>query len=191
MLSRRQAIELLSAAAGAPLLGGRAGAQSYPSRPVRLVVPFPPGGVNDTVARPWAEKVRAPFGSIVIENLGGAGGGVGSAAVARAAPDGYTLLLAPAATLLVPPISSKHPTYDWNSYAPVASLVKSAVGFVVHPSAPFRTLQELAALAKSKSANLSYATPGVGTSNHLVVELFKSIVGAPDLVHVPYRGAGP
>lgn len=191
MLSRRQAISVLSAAAGAPLFAHAASAQTYPARPVKLVVPFPPGGVNDTVGRPWAEKMRAPFGSIVIENVGGAGGGVGSANVARAAPDGYTLLLAPEATLLVTPIASKHPTYDWKSYEPVASLVKSAVGFIAHPSAPFRTLQELAVLAKSKSANLSYATPGVGTSNHLVVELFKSLVGAPDLTHVPYRGAGP
>jgi len=191
MLSRRQALSLLTATASVPLLGSRASAQTYPARPIKLVVPFPPGGVNDTVGRPWAEKMREPLGSIVIENVGGAGGGVGSAAVARAAPDGYTLLLAPEATLLVTPISSKHPTYDWKSYEPVASLVKSAVGFVAHPSAPFRTLQELAALAKSKSANLSYVTPGVGTSNHLVVELFKSLIGAPDLQHVPYRGAGP
>ena len=191
MLSRRQALSLLSGAASASAFGTPAAAQAYPSRPIRLVVPFPPGGVNDTVARPWAEKMREHLGGIVIENIGGAGGAVGAAAVARAAPDGYTLLLAPEGTLLVTPIASKRPAYDWNSYEPIALLVKSAVGFVVHPSAPFRTLQEAAALAKSKPGSLSYATSGVGTSNHLVGEMFKSIIGAPDIVHVPYRGAGP
>lgn len=191
MLSRRQALSCLTAAAGASVLGTPAAAQAYPSRPIRLIVPFPPGGVNDTVARPWAEKMREALGTIVIENIGGAGGAVGALAAARAAADGYTLLLGPESTLLVTPIASKRPTYDWKSYQPIASLVKSAVGFVVHPSAPFRTLQEVAALAKAKPGSLSYATSGVGTANHLVGEMFKAIIGAPDIVHVPYRGAGP
>jgi tripartite-type tricarboxylate transporter receptor subunit TctC len=191
MLSRRRALSFLSGAASAASLRTPAAAQAFPSHPIRLVVPFPPGGVNDTVARPWAERMREHLGTIVIENVGGAGGAVGAAAVARAAPDGYTLLLAPEGTLLVTPIASKRPTYDWKSYEPVATLVKSAVGFVVHPSAPFRSLQEAAALAKSKPGSLSYATSGVGTSNHLVFEMFKAIIGAPDIVHVPYRGAGP
>ena len=191
MRSRRQALSFLSTAASAAALRTPAAAQTYPSHPIRLVVPFPPGGVNDTVARPWAEKMREHLGTVVIENVGGAGGAVGAAAVARAAADGYTLLLGPEGTMLVTPIASKRPTYDWNSYEPVASLVKSAVGFVVHPSAPFRTLQEVAALAKAKPGSLSYATSGVGTSNHLVVEMFKAMIGAPDIVHVPYRGAGP
>jgi tripartite-type tricarboxylate transporter receptor subunit TctC len=183
-------LSFLSVAASASA-SSPAAAQAYPSRPVRLIVPFPPGGVNDTVARPWAEKMREHFGTIVIENIGGAGGAVGAAAAARAAADGYTLLLAPESTLLVTPIASKRPTYDWTSYEPIASLVNSAVGFVVHPSAPFRTLQEAAALAKAKPGSLSYASSGVGTANHLVGEMFKAIIGAPDIVHVPYRGAGP
>ena len=191
MLSRRHLLSVLSAAAGCSAVGTPSTAQSYPSRPIRLIVPFPPGGVNDTVARPWAEKMRDHLGSIVIENVGGAGGAIGAAAAARAAPDGYTLLLAPQATLLVTPLASKRPTYDWNSFEPVAVLVKSAVGFVVHPSAPFRSLNEAAAYAKSKPGALSYATAGVGTSNHLVGELFKSLAGVPGIVHVPYRGAGP
>jgi tripartite-type tricarboxylate transporter receptor subunit TctC len=135
--------------------------------------------------------MRDQFGSIVIENIGGAGGAVGALAAARATPDGYTLLFSPEGTLLVTPIASKRPTYDWKSFEPVAILVKSAVGFVVHPSAPFRTLNEVAAFAKAKSSSLSYATAGVGTSNHLVAELFKSLAGGLDIVHVPYRGAGP
>jgi len=190
MLRRRQVLSFLSAAASWPAFCTVSPAQTYPSRPIRLIVPFPPGGVNDTVARPWAEKMRDQLGSIVIENIGGAGGAVGAAAAARAAPDGYTLLLSPEGTMLVTPIASKRPTYEWTSFEPIALLVKSAVGFVVHPSAPFRTLNEAAAFAKAKSSNLSYATAGVGTSNHLVGELFKSLAGAPDIVHVPYRGAG-
>ena len=191
MLPRRQFLSLLSAAAGWPALCTASSAQTYPSHPIRLIVPFPPGGVNDTVARPWAEKMRGQLGPIVIENVGGAGGAVGAAAAARSAPDGHTLLFSPEGTLLVTPIASKRPTYDWNSFEPIALLVKSAVGFVAHPSAPFHTLKEVAAFAKAKPGTLSYATAGVGTSNHLVGELFKSIAGVPDIVHVPYRGAGP
>src|SRR4029079_14350833 len=125
--------------------------------------------------RPWAEKMREQFGSIIIENVGGAGGAIGAGAPARSAADGYTLLLTPEGTLLVTPIASKRPTYDWKSFEPVAILVKSAVGFVVHPSASVRTLKEVVAYAKSRP--LSYATSGVGTANHLVGELFKSIAG--------------
>jgi len=191
MLPRRQVLSLLSAAASWPALCTVSPAQTYPSRPIRLIVPFPPGGVNDTVARPWAEKMRDQLGSIVIENVGGAGGAVGALTAARSAPDGYTLLFSPEGTLLVTPIASKRLTYDWKSFEPIAILVKSTVGFVVHPSAPFRTLNEVAAFAKAKSGSLSYATAGVGTANHLAVELFKSLAGAPDIVHVPYRGAGP
>jgi tripartite-type tricarboxylate transporter receptor subunit TctC len=191
MLLRRQVLSSLSAAACWPAFRSVGAAEAYPSRPVRLIVPFPPGGVNDTVARPWAEKMRAQFGPIIIENVGGAGGAVGAAMAARSAPDGYTLLLAPEGTLVITPIASKRPSYDWKSFEPVAILVTSAVGFVVHPSAPFRTLSEVAARAKSAPGSLSYATSGVGTSNHLVVELFKSLAGVPDIVHVPYRGAGP
>jgi tripartite-type tricarboxylate transporter receptor subunit TctC len=191
MLSRRHLLSVLSAVAGSSAFGAACGAETYPSRPVRLIVPFPPGGVNDTVARPWAEKMRDQFGPIIIDNVGGAGGAIGAAAAARAAPDGYTLLLCPEATLLVAPMAAKRPTYDLKSFEPIAILVKSAVGFVVHPSAPFRTLNEAAAFAKAKSGSLSYATAGVGTGNHLVGELFKSLAGAPDIAHVPYRGAGP
>jgi tripartite-type tricarboxylate transporter receptor subunit TctC len=191
MRSRRQALSFLLGAASSAACCTGSTAQAYPSRPIRLIVPFPPGGVNDTVARPWAEKMRNHLGTIVIENIGGAGGAVGAAAAARSNPDGYTLLLTPEGTLLVTPIASKRPTYDWNSFEPIAILAKSAVGFVVHPSAPFRTLKGAAAFARSKPGALSYATAGVGTSNHLVGELFKSLAGVPDVTHIPYRGSGP
>src|SRR3954453_7096887 len=191
MLSRRHLLLVLSAAAGSSAFGAACGAESYPLRPIRLIVPFPPGGVNDTVARPWAEKMRDHLGPIVIENVGGAGGAIGAAATAGSAADVLPLLLSPESTLLVTPIASKRPTYDWKSFEPISILVRSAVGFVVHPSAPFGTLNEVAAFAKAKSNSLSYATAGVGTSNHLVGELFKSLAGIPDVVHIPYRGAGP
>src|SRR3954467_10247597 len=151
MLARREVLSLLSAAASFPAFCTVSPAQSYPSRAIRLIVPFPPGGVNDTVARPWAERMRDQLGTIVIENVGGAGGAIGAATAARAAPDGYTLLLSPEATLVVTPIASKRPTYEWKSFEPIASLVKSAVGFVVHPSAPFHSLKEAAAYAKSNA----------------------------------------
>src|SRR3954465_4240342 len=106
MLPRRQVLSLLSAAASWPAFCTVSAAQTYPSRPIRLIVPFPPGGVNDTVARPWAERVRDRLGTMVIENVGGAGGAIGAAAAARASPDGYTLLFSPEATLLVTPIAS-------------------------------------------------------------------------------------
>ena len=191
MSSRRQVLSYLLSATGSIACCTGLTAQTYPSRSIRLIVPFPPGGVNDTIARPWAEKMRQQLGPIFIENIGGAGGAVGAAAAARSSPDGYTLLLAPEGTLLVTPIASKRPIYDWESFEPVAILVKSAVGFVVHPSAPFRTLKDAASFAKSKPSTLSYATAGVGTSNHLVGELFKSLAGVPDVVHIPYRGSGP
>ena len=191
MRSRRQVLSFLLSATSTLACSTASTAQSYPSRPIRLIVPFPPGGVNDTIARPWTEKMRQQLGPIFIENIGGAGGAIGAAAAARSNPDGYTLLLAPEGTLLVTPIASKQPIYDWNSFEPIAILVKSAVGFVVHPSAPFRTLKEAASFAKSKPGTVSYATAGVGTSNHLVGELFKTLAGVPDVVHIPYRGAGP
>jgi len=191
MHSRRQVLSSLLGAASSIACCAGSTAQTYPSRPIRLIVPFPPGGVNDTIARPWAEKMRNQLGPIIIENIGGAGGAVGAAAAARSNPDGYTLLLSPEGTLLVTPIASKRPNYDWKSFEPIAILVKSAVGFVVHPSAPFRTLKDAASFAKSKPGTVSYATAGVGTSNHLVGELFKSLAGISDVVHVPYRGAGP
>jgi tripartite-type tricarboxylate transporter receptor subunit TctC len=139
-------------------------------------VPFPPGGVNDTVARPWAEKMRDQLGPIVIENVGGAGGSIGAAMAARSTSDGYTLLLSPESTLLVTPIASKRPTYDWKSFEPIAFLVKSAVGFVVHPSAPFRTLSQVADFVKSKSGSLSYATAG---SAHPIISLGSSSNRSP------------
>lgn len=193
-VDRRSAVGLgIAASIAVALKANLASAQqSYPDRPIKLVVPFPPGGVNDAVGRPWAERMRSLLGTVVIENLGGAGGAIGAATVAKARPDGYTLLLSNQGILVVTPIASKRPTYDpLKDFEPIFLLALSSVGFVVHPEAPFQTLTEVVAFAKANPGKLSYASAGVGTGNHLIGELFKSLTGTPDIVHVPYRGAGP
>jgi len=171
----------------------RAFAQSkYPDRPIRLIIPFPPGGVNDAVGRPWADKMSGLLGTVVIENVSGAGGSLGAATVARAQPDGYTILLGNTGTQVVNAIASTHPHYDaLTSFEPIAVLGTSAVSIVVNPAVPAKTLTEFIAYAKAGSGKVSYGSPGVGTTSHLTGELFKSLAGLPDLVHVPYRGAGP
>jgi len=168
------------------------GQSKYPERPIRLVIPFPPGGVNDAVGRPWADKMTSALGTVVIENVSGAGGSLGASAVARATPDGYTLLLGNTGTQVVNPIASTHPPYDaMTSFQPIVILGTSAVAIVVNPAVPANTLKEFIAYAKANSGKLSYGSPGVGTTSHLTGELFKSLAGLPDLLHVPYRGAGP
>ena len=167
-------------------------ANAYPERPIRLVVPFPPGGVNDAVARPWAEAMTARLGTVVIENMGGAGGSLGAATVARAQPDGYTILLGNTGTQVIHPIGQSRPSYDpIKSFDPITILGLASVGIVVPPSVPAGNLREFIGYAKAKGAKLSFGTPGVGTLSHVTAELFKSLAGTPDMVHVPYRGIGP
>ena len=172
----------------------RQGAQAqprYPERPIRLVIPFPPGGITDAVGRPWADKMRGLLGTVVVENLGGAGGALGAAAVARAQPDGYTILLGSGGTHVIIPVATSHLPYDpLKDFEPIAILGVTAGSIVVNPSLPARTLRELIDYAKANPGRLSYGSAGAGTMNHLGGELFKSLIGAPDIVHVPYRGAG-
>lgn len=164
---------------------------NYPERTIRLVVPFPPGGVNDAVARPWAEYVKTGLGQVVIENQGGAGGGVGAAAVARAAPDGYTILFGSGATHVVRPIAAGTQSYDpVKDFAPISVISTGGIGVAVHPSQPFKTLKDLIDYARANPGKLSYASPGVGSAGHMAGELFKSAAKV-DIVHVPYRGGGP
>ena len=167
-------------------------AQPYPTHPIRLIVPFPPGGVNDAVARPFADRFKAALGAMVIENRGGAGGTIGGTAVARAEPDGYTLLLGSGATHLVGPLITPTKTYDpVKDFKPIAMLSVSGLGITVHPSLGVTSLQELLALAKSGKTQLSYGSAGVGSATHLGAELFKHLIKAPDIAHVPYRGGAP
>src|ERR1700722_10835148 len=167
-------------------LGGIAGwrhalAQSkYPERPIRLIVPFVPGGVNDVVARLWADRVRTHLGTVYIENQGGAGGAVGATAVARAQPDGYTLLLGGAGSHVLNPIAMSKPPYDpIKDFAPIAILALAALTFVVNPAVPVHTLAELIAYAKANPGTLSYGSAGTGSMTHLGGQLFKSLAGTP------------
>jgi tripartite-type tricarboxylate transporter receptor subunit TctC len=192
-MQRRDAIALglaaLSARALAPL---RAFAQSrYPERPIRLVIPFTPGGVNDTIGRPWANKMKTLLGTVVVENIGGAGSSLGAAQVARAAPDGYTLLQGGAGSHVINPIATEHPLYDpIKDFEAISILGVTGLAIVVHPALPVATLQELIAYARANSGKLSFGSAGVGSMTHLTGELLKSLVHAPDMVHIPYKGGG-
>jgi tripartite-type tricarboxylate transporter receptor subunit TctC len=179
---------------GAPALARRSAlAQSkYPERPIRLIIPFPPGGVYDAVGRPLADRMKPLLGTVVVENIGGAGGALGAAAVARAQPDGYTLLLGGGGALVLTPIASSRPPFDpIRDFEPIALLVTTGLAIVVNPSLPVRTLSELVDYARSNPGKLSYGSAGVGSMNQLTGELFKSLTGSADLVHVPYKGGGP
>jgi tripartite-type tricarboxylate transporter receptor subunit TctC len=192
MMKRRDVLVLGSAAlsAQAQVLRRSFAQARYPDRPIRLIVPFPPGGVYDAVGRPWAERMKPLLGTVIVENQGGAGS-AGAAAVARSQPDGYTILLGGISALGINPVASSRPPYDpVRDFAPVSLLGFSSSTIVVHPSLPVRDLKELIDYAKANSGKLSYGSSGVGSINHLAGELLKSLTGI-DIPHVPYRGAGP
>jgi tripartite-type tricarboxylate transporter receptor subunit TctC len=192
LFSRRDVLAQAAGAAVSVAASRGANAQSYPSRRIRLVVPYAAGGSGDQIGRPWAEKFSELFGQVYVENIGGAGGALGCAAVAREAPDGYSLLLGNGSTHVIVPLASAHPSYDpIADFRAIYRLISTALAFAVHPSLPVRNLGELIAYAKAHRGTLSYGTPGIGTGNHLVGEMFKRQAGIADLVHVPYRGMGP
>jgi tripartite-type tricarboxylate transporter receptor subunit TctC len=173
------------------LLAGVAGAQSYPVRPVRVIVNFPAGAGVDIATRIVTAKLSETFGQqFVIDNRAGAAGNFGVELAAHSAPDGYTLLSATAAAAISQTIFSKI-SYDLNrDFAPVAMVASAPFVLAVHPALPAKTLQEVIALAKSKPGQLTYATPGTGSSPHLAFELFKMQAGI-DVLHVPYKGMVP
>jgi tripartite-type tricarboxylate transporter receptor subunit TctC len=186
------ALGLATTAAQGFSLGSAFAQSKYPDHPIRLVIPFPPGGVNDAVGRPWADKIKSLLGTVVVENQGGAGGAVGAAAVARAAPDGYTLLLGGGGALLLTPLAATRPVYDpVKDFEPIALLAVTALTIAVNPAVPANTLKELIEYAKANPGKLSYASAGVGSLNHLIGEMLKSVTGIRDLPHIPYKGAGP
>jgi tripartite-type tricarboxylate transporter receptor subunit TctC len=191
-MRRRDLLALGLGALSAPAAVRSLRAQSrYPERPIRLVIPFPPGGVYDAVGRPWAERIKASLGTVVVENVGGAGGSVGAAAVARAQPDGYTILLGGGGALVITPVAASRPLFDpVRDFEPIAILVTTGLAIVVHPSLPVSNLRELLDYAKGNPGKLSYGSAGVGSMNHLTGELLKTRSGA-DIVHIPYKGAGP
>ena len=167
-------------------------AQQYPMRPIRLIVPYPPGGPTDFTARIVGQKLSQFVGQqVVVDNRPGAGTIIGSELVARGAPDGYTLLFGTGGgTFLAPLMLPKVPYDPQKDFAPVAMLVMSPQVLVVHPSVPANSVSELVALAKSKPGVLNFASVGTGTSPHLGGELFQSLSGTK-IVHVPYKGTAP
>ena len=191
-MKRRDVLTLGIAALGAGVALPRALAQAkYPDRPIKLVVPFVPGGVNDAVARLWADRVKGPLGTVFIENQGGAGGAVGAAAVAHAQPDGYTILLGGAGSQVLNPIGMSKPLYDpIKDFEPIAILAVPALTIAVTPALPVHTLKELIAYAKANPGKLVYGSAGTGSMTHLAGELFKSLADTPDIVHIPYKGSG-
>jgi len=191
-LPRRHFLQLAAGVSAFSALSLIARAQNYPARPIRLVVPFPPGGAFDTIGRPWAEQMKSRLGTIVIENIGGGGGSVGAAQASRARPDGYTLLLGGATTHITEALLKNRPQFDpLKELEPISGIAITAFALAVHPSVPVNDLSELIAYAKANPGKLSYGTAGTGSLNHLTAEAFKLKVGLPDLIHVPYRGAGP
>jgi len=165
--------------------------QAYPVRPVRLVVPAAPGGGTDITARIIAPKLSELLGQqVVVENRAGAGTMIGSEAVARAAPDGYTLLMG-ISTLAINPAMYKKVPYDaLKDFAPISQVVSLPNVLVTHPSLPAKTVKELVAFARARPGQLNYASAGVGTNPHLSMELFLAMTGLK-MIHVPYKGAGP
>jgi tripartite-type tricarboxylate transporter receptor subunit TctC len=185
-------MRLAAGAVALPTASRTAWAQAYPTHPIRLVVPFPPGGGYDLLARPWADKMKSLLGPIVVENIGGGAGSLGAAAVARASPDGYTLLVSGTNVHVNEVLLKSRPLYDpVKDLQPILCIAFGPWAISVHPSVPARTLKEFIAYAKADPGKLSYGHSGVGTINHLVGELFKSLAGTPEIVPVPYRGAGP
>jgi tripartite-type tricarboxylate transporter receptor subunit TctC len=166
-------------------------AQQYPTKPVRLVVPAAPGGGTDITARIIAPKLSEQLGQqVVVENRAGAGTMIGSEAVARAAPDGYTLLMG-ISTLAINPAMYKKVPYDaLKDFAPISQVVSLPNVLVTHPSLPVKSVKELVAFARARPGQLNYASAGVGTNPHLSMELFLAMTGLK-MTHVPYKGAGP
>ena len=169
-----------------------AAADDYPSRPITLIVPFPPGGSTTVMARNVADKLSTQLGQqIVVENRSGAGGTIGTRAAAKAAPDGYTILLGYTGTLSIAPSLYVHAGYDpRKDFAPIGMIGTAPSVLVVHPSVPVHSVAELIAYAKAASAPVDYGSPGVGTANHLAGELFANATGAK-MQHIPYKGSGP
>jgi len=180
-------------ACGLMMLTGGAAAQNYPSRPVKIVVPFPAGGSNDIVARIIAQKLseRNNGQTFYVENRGGAGGNIGAEAVANSDPDGYTLLLTAPPPLTINAALYRDLRYDPSTaFAPVGLIASVPIVLAVHPSTGIKNVSELIALAKAKPGTLFFGSSGNGSTNHLAGELLKSMTGI-DIVHVPYKGAAP
>jgi tripartite-type tricarboxylate transporter receptor subunit TctC len=165
--------------------------QEFPTKPIRLIVPYPPGGVLDVTTRAFAEPLAERLGqSVIVENRPGAGGNIGTDLVARAEPDGYTILMYADTNTIAPSLYRKLNHDPVRDFAPISMIVMGSHVVVVHPDVPVRDIPELIAYAKQNPGKLSYATPGNGTAQHLGGEMFKSVAGGLQIAHVPYKGGG-
>ena len=166
-------------------------AQTYPSGPVRIIVPFPPGGGTDILARSIAQKLGEAWGlTVIVDNRGGANGTLGAAAAAKAAPDGHTVLIVPSGFAVNPSIYKTLPFDTVKDLAPVTQLAASPLVLVVHPSFPAKSVKELIALIKARPGEINYGSSGNGSPPHIATELFKLMTGTK-MTHIPYKGAGP
>ena len=174
------------------LVGSAVALAQYPLKPIRLIVPFPPGGSNDIVARQIGHELTGRLGQqVIVDNRGGAGGMIGTEAAANSKPDGYTLLVISVAYAYNPAMYKSMLKYDpEKSFVPVSILGRGPNAFTVHPQLPVKTVKELIALAKSKPGALNYASAGVGSFQHLSSEMFNVLAGVK-IVHVPFKGGGP
>jgi tripartite-type tricarboxylate transporter receptor subunit TctC len=183
---------VVAAAAVVLLLGGPAlaqpAAQGYPSKPIRFILPFPPGGGTDIIGRILADRMSADLGQpVVIENRGGAGGNIGADLAAKSAPDGYTIVMVAPSLAISPALYAKLNYDPVKDFAPIGLVASVPNVLVIHPSVPAQTLAEFIALAKRDPGGMNFGSGGSGTSNHLAGELFNIVAGVK-LVHVPYKG---
>ena len=185
------ALVAISALAGVLAWATPVAAQSdYPNRPVRIIIPYPAGASTDTIGRPVAERLQSLLGQpVVVENRGGAGGALGAEMMAKAAPDGYTIMITPQTPIVVLPSLRKMPYDPAKDFMPVARLSEVITGFAVHPSLGVSTLKEFIDLARKNPGKYTFVSAGVGTITHLRGEMLKVLAGI-DLLHVPYRGNG-
>jgi tripartite-type tricarboxylate transporter receptor subunit TctC len=177
----------------ATLLASPALAQaSFPTRPIKIIVPYVAGGVNDFAVRLLANKLNETLGTIVIENIGGGGTSIGALAAARSPADGYTLLFGGQASLTIAPQLMAKDKYDaFTDFEHIGLMALTATCVVINPKLPINSLQELTAYIKNNAGKLSYSSPGLGSPGHLAGELYKSIINEPTLTHIAYRGAAP
>ncbi len=174
------------------LLSGTLQAQEWPARPVRVVVPFPPGGSADLLPRIVGEKLAERWGQpVLVENRPGAAGNIGADAVFRSEPDGYTLLAAPPPPLVISRLLYPKLSYDPTQFVPMSVIAAIPNVLLVHPKHDVKTVQEFIALVKANPGKFNYASQGNGTTSHLTAELFKSMAGGLQITHVPYKGTAP
>ena len=175
----------------APLVGAQSAAQSFPNKPIRFVVPFPPGGGNDILARALAPKMSEILGQqVVIDNRAGAGGNIGADFVAKSPPDGYTIVIASNQVTMNPWIYSKLPFDIAKDFSPIAQIASVPMLLAINPEVPAKNLKEFIALAKAKPGSMNFSTPGLGTPQHIAFEVFNFDAGVK-VTHVPYKGTSP